>query len=331
MYKLITINTESQFELYIASACYKDFDVHCLNYHEVDSHFLLVDEKGHALARCSLWWQAVPNYKQERLGVIGHFYSENEQATHQLLKEACQELKRNGCTLAVGPMDGNTWRRYRFVSERGTEPAFFLEPDNLDHWPLEFQSAGFEELANYTSALSTDLTTEDARIGEVREKLAKQGIRLREIDMSKFELELEKIYALSLSSFVDNFLYTPIAKTEFLQMYAKVKPYVNPQLTLLAERSEQLIGYVFALPDLLQAQQGQATDAFIVKTVAVSPDYQGLGIGGLLVAEVQKKAYDLGFRRVIHALMYEANKSQNISGHYAQIMRRYSLYSKALI
>ena len=43
--------------------------------------------------------------------------------------------------MAVGPMDGSTWRRYRFITERGAEPAFFLETYNPDVWPLNFTGA----------------------------------------------------------------------------------------------------------------------------------------------------------------------------------------------
>jgi hypothetical protein len=38
----------------------------------------------------------------------------------------------------------------------------------------------------------------------------------------------------------------------------------------------------------------------------------------------------MGFRRCIHALMFEDNISLNISRHYASVMRKYALFSKAL-
>ncbi len=227
-------------------------------------------------------------------------------------------------------MDGNTWRRYRFISERGDEPVFFLEPDNPDRWPLEFQANGFAPLANYTSALTSDLTLEDKRLNGVRRHVSQNGIRLRELEMARFETELERIHALSAESFRDNFLYTPIDRAEFLLMYTKVKPFVQPALTLLAELEGELVGYVFAIPDIMQKQRGQTIDTFIIKTVAVAPAHRGAGLGGLLVGEVQHKAYALGYRKAIHALMYEGNKSRNISSHYAKTMRRYSLYKKPL-
>jgi hypothetical protein len=38
----------------------------------------------------------------------------------------------------------------------------------------------------------------------------------------------------------------------------------------------------------------------------------------------------LGYRYAIHALMVEDNRSRKISAHYAQVMRRYTLFAKPL-
>ena len=56
-------------------------------------------------------------------------------------------LAAERCTIAIGPVDGNTWQRYRLITEPGTEPPFFLEPDNPDAWPGQFTAAGFTPLA----------------------------------------------------------------------------------------------------------------------------------------------------------------------------------------
>jgi hypothetical protein len=50
----------------------------------------------------------------------------------------------------------------------------------------------------------------------------------------------------------------------------------------------------------------------------------------LLVAKPQQIGHELGFKRCIHALMHENNKSRSISRHYAQTMRRYTLYGRDL-
>src|SRR5215469_11915876 len=121
-----------------------------------DASWLLADGDN-IVARCSLWWQGTPPHDGHRLGYVGHYAATDSAAARDLLGLACERLAEQGCTLAVGPMDGNTWQRYRFVTERGSEPPFFLEPDNPDDWPRQWTDFGFTPLAQYYSAVNPDL------------------------------------------------------------------------------------------------------------------------------------------------------------------------------
>ena len=212
----------------------------------------------------------------------------------------------------------------------GFRAAIFLEPDNPDDWPLHFTENGFVPLATYYSALNTDLSQEDPRLQRTAERLAASGVRIRHLQMDRFEEELRKIYAVSEVSFRKNFLYTPLAEEEFVAQYRQIEKHVRPELIQIAEQEQRPVGFIFTLPDLLQAQRGHVIDTVIVKTVAVMPDRAHAGLGGYLVGHCQKVARELGYKRAIHALMHESNASRNISGHYATPMRRYTLFAKSL-
>ena len=282
------------------------------------------------VARCSCWWTSVPVLEGRRLGVIGHYTAADGASAGAILAQACDLLASHGCDTAVGPMDGSTWRRYRFIVERGTEPPFFLEPDNPDDWPGHWAAAGFETLATYTSGLNEDLAQTDPRTDARRERLAGEGVTIRTFDMARADSELRRMFALSLTAFSRNFLYTPISEAEFLSKQASLLPYVRPELVLLAEQQDRLVGYMFAIPDLLEAQRGSSAATVIMKTMAVDPSVGGIGLGGTLFDLAQRSAYQLGFRRAIHALIHETNASGRISGRYARTIRRYALFSRRL-
>ena len=281
------------------------------------------------LARCSLWWYDAPPYEQQRVGLVGHYAAANASAAEMLLAAAECKLRDAGCTIAIGPMNGNTWRSYRFVTEAGGEPPFFLEPANPAEWPEQFVVAGFAHLASYFSALSTNFSEIDPRVAATQERLARMGVTIRPA-RSDLKTELASIYAVSRVSFAHNFLYTEISETDFAAMYQPILPVTKPELVFVAERAGQCVGYLFAIPDFAQASRGVPVDTFIVKTVAILPDEELRGLGGLLVARAQQQGHHLGFRRCIHALMHENNVSMNISCHYASVMRKYALYSKRL-
>jgi GNAT superfamily N-acetyltransferase len=301
-----------------------------LTRHQADASWMLLDDTGRVAARCSLWWRHVPEYPGHRLGLIGHFAAHAPDAATQLLSLACDQLSSQGCSLAVAPLDGNTWRQYRLITERSAESSFFLEPDHPDDWPAYFSHSGFCPLSRYVSTLNSDPGRPDARLRSVAERVQEQGIEIRPVDLERFEGELRQIYRVAVESCRDNFLFTPISACEFVLLYRPVRPYVRPELVLLAETQGSVIGFVFAIPDVLQSRRGCRIDTVILKTLCVLPEYAGKGLGSLLVSRCQEIAACLGYRRVIHALMQENNISKRISSYYTRPIRRYALFARHL-
>ena len=281
-------------------------------------------------ARCSLWWDVVPKIKNERIGVIGHFEVGSLDAGLVILEQAAARLRERGCTLAVGPMDGNTWRRYRVVIERGLEPAFFMEPDHPDIWPAVFESAGFFPAARYSSSLVDDLSRGDPRVGRVRERMDRAGVRIRDIDPLRIEEDLRMIYQVSIVSFAGNYLYTAMSEEVFLEQYLPFKDKIRPEMVLIAERDGQAVGYLFGIPDYAEAFRGLPVRTVIAKTLAILPGRQFGGLGLLLTAMLHERAQGLGYSRVIHALEHEGKHVGNMSEYFGKIMRRYALYSRRL-
>jgi predicted N-acetyltransferase YhbS len=121
-----------------------------------------------------------------------------------------------------------------------------------------------------------------------------------------------------------------VTREEFVAQYRPIERHVDARLVLVAERDGELAGYLFAMPDLAQAQRGAQVDTVVVKTVAVRPGRLYAGLGAWLAAQCHARAAQAGFRRAVHALMHDANNSANISRRYADILRRYTLYARKL-
>jgi len=310
------------------------FDASQIDSHSADAHLCAVGAAGEVVAHASLWWNATPSLPGHAIGAVGHYASVNRDAAAALLGRALTMLREEGCTLAVGPMDGNTWRRYRFITDASSsglnEPAFFLEPANPPEWPRHFLEAGFVPMAEYYSAVNDDLSRAEPRLDVTAERLASAGVRIRSAGGCDLNHQLTRIYQVSRVAFTRNFLYTELPEHAFLAQYAPLLARIEPELILLAERDRELVGYAFAIPDFAQAARGCVMDTFVIKTAAIVPDPELRGLGGLLVGRVQQAGLRLGFKRCIHALMHENNISRKISSHYAVPMRRYTLYSREL-
>ncbi len=296
-----------------------------------DVHVIAVDDHEGPAAECSLWWSQAPPLRDQRVGVIGHYSAGNDSAAQILLAAACDRLRRAGCTCAIGPMNGNTWRRYRFVTDAGTEPAFFLEPQNPPEWPPQFVLAGFSPIASYFSALNPDLSRQDRRLSGAEARQRSLGVVLRSLRAGEVEGYLPRIYRVGCVAFRNNFLYTELPQDDFLRQYEKILPALRPELLIVAEQQTELVGFLLAAPDVLRQERGEPMDTFIVKTVGILPRLELGGLGTLLVGRAQQIGRELGFQRCIGALMHERNVLvRNISDAYGKPMRRYTLYAKDL-
>jgi len=306
------------------------FDPDKLDFDQPDQHFAVLDSKEQVRARCSVWWRESAQVNGTRTGTIGHYAATDEAFGETLLEYACRELKNRRCELAVGPMDGNTWRRYRFITERGTAKPFFLEPDNPDEWPIHFSRHGFDPLAHYVSEINPKMAARQPEIGSLREKFEKSRITINSLDSENLHDDLDGIYEVVVRSFKDAFMYSDLDRESYRRMYVPLLKGVDPRLMLVAKQDCEVVGFVFAPPDMLQRSYQEKIDAIVIKTIAILPRQELSGLGRVLIVDMLKNALDMGFTTAISALMHTDNRSQKISADCAGPMRRYSLFAKEL-
>ncbi len=292
-----------------------------------DEHWVIIDGDNRIHARCSLWYKEKILFEGKLAGFIGHYDAVDEEVAALLLNHAFAQLRLHNCALAIGPMDGNTWRRYRFITDRGKERVFFLEPDNPDEYVQHFLLSGFRPVAQYFSALNKDLAVRDPKADVLEGRFKAKGISLRPFSAQNSNPDLASMFQLSLQSFKSNFLYSPITEDEFMEKYQPLLRMIKANSLLIAEDNGKPVGFVLALPDY---NEGPQPETMVLKTVARLPESKYAGLGRYLVDRVQKEAFINGYRRVIHALMLDQNVSGKISLRYASPVRKYTLYSRQL-
>jgi GNAT superfamily N-acetyltransferase len=253
--------------------------------------------------RCDLWWRNTPDDPNHHIGLIGRFHADDGNSAQRLLENAASRLKAEGCTLALGPMDGDSWHSYRATTWSGTRPEFVMEPPVEETLAGYFTAAGFNLHSRYISA---EMDVDGALVSK-RYKLLGwilgRRFRMRHLDPNDYDAEMARIHRFCCSAFAGNHLY----------------------------KAEQIVGLLFAMPDLNQQARGEAIDTLIFKTLAVAPEMRGRGIAFLLMYSGFRAAKAAGYRKIIHALMYRDNRSRDFSGrNRIDIMREYGLFSRAL-
>lgn len=258
-------------------------------------------------------------------GQLGFFEAENNlDAVKFLFDEVKKYAKSKGFDYLIGPINGSTWKKYR-VTLPSNNPPFLLDNYNKPYYAELFEKCGFETIANYTSSICQNLDRDYSRLDKFSSIFEKKGVKIRKFDQNNFERDIRKIYDVSVKSFVNNFLYTPIEFDDFYKMYEPVKAFLNPEWVLLAENEkDEPIGFIFGFDNLYSRDK----KSLIIKTLAQIPDYKYRGVGSYLVEFVHKKAHLAGYDNIIHALMHENNVSANILS--GEIYHRYKLYGVKL-
>lgn len=279
------------------------------------------------------------------LGMLGFFESlDDREAVHALFDHAVQWLRECGCGSIVGPMNGDTWHRYRMNLGPFEPRPFLLEPYQRPGYRELWESYGFTPLQGYFSSVVSDLAAAAAGTDAIARRCERRGYRLERITLHAFEHELDRLYALSCAIFADSYLYAGISREAFGQLYADSKPLLDPDFVWFARAPDgRDIGFVFAFPDRFEAVRAMRgrrdplsllrfrmlrsrADAINVKTLGVLPEARGSGVALLLVNRVYRLGAERGFHRANLCLIRDGNASARLDGGQGKLLRRYALY-----
>lgn len=227
----------------------------------------------------------------------------------------------------IGPMNGSTWNNYRFCTGQPSA-RFFQEPQHPGYYPEQWISSGFSILAGYYSGITDQLQINLEHVNKRQEEFAQQQLTIRSIDLQHYEEELEQIYPFLLEAFASNFLYSGIAKKDFMEKYLPLKKYLNPDFVLIAEdKTKNIVGLYLCIDDFYD----QDKQTLIIKTVArrQGPEFQGLGqvMSKMIYATAMRK----GYTKIIHAFMLKDGTSVKSSRQFSGVpFKHYHLYGLRL-
>lgn len=269
--------------------------------------FWVAMEGNEPVARVAAW-------RLPSLGVLGLFEAldGHPEAVEKLFQEAVRWLDRE---TVVGPMDGDTWHRYRLNVGPFDEPPFLFEPYNPPYYEALWTANGFTVLERYYSKRVDPAVV----VAFLEGKRNVAGYRLRSLDLGRLQDELLAIYELSRRIFDRNFLYTGISEEDFLRLYDGAERLIDPELVLFAHAPDgEVVGFLFAYPD-----RGGAVD---FKTLGVLPEHRRSGVAAALFHEGHRRAMEKGYRVANHCLFKEGNPSGELDGGAGILLRTYHLY-----
>jgi GNAT superfamily N-acetyltransferase len=276
---------------------------------------------GHAVARVvARLSPTLTDDDGSPVGMLGFFEAENDlNIVRGLFDSACRWLHGRGARLIVGPMDGDTWHRYRLNLGPFEAPPFLLEPYNPPYYGALWEASGFEPLEEYHSKTVVEPGMAASTLEPFLQRVIQQGNVLRRLERAQFAEELCVFYELSLRIFAGNFLYSRIPWPEFRQMYTPLESQLDNDFIWFAkDPSGHDVGFVFGYPDV----DGTVN----AKTLGVVPESRRTGLAAALIQRIYAMAAQKGYRRVNLCLIREGNASDRLDAGRGQLIRRYRLY-----
>ena len=286
--------------------------------------------------------------KQERtIGYIGYFEALQDftDSAVSMLEQAIEWLRGSGVEVVIGPLNVNTWNRYRFVIESSGRIPFFMEPYNPEYYNDIFLKADFTIRRNYFSAIFP-LNDSLAALEKGKDDLPK-NYSVRSFAKTHFKEEIKIIYKLSVEIFADNPEYTSIDWEEFWNLYNDAESVIEENLIkFVLDNKGNEVAFAFGIPDYFHAMRSMGSrkgwmrkllflanrrkaGGIILKSMGVLPAHRSLRLGSFLTRVIHREAMNSGYQYVIHALMEEDNYSRRLLGG-GEMLRRYALYERSL-
>lgn len=243
-----------------------------------------------------------------------------------------------GAGRVLGPMIYNTWFPYRarLFDEESSRigidgfQSFGWEPNQKRGDEKLWEECGYTEIEKYSSRAYSDLQGYQVRLQPALEKALGEGFsihsfsQLMKDDKSRDRL-LDDLYQLTMQSFGDAFLFQPIPREYFRQLYLAGFADINDLSAsfLMRDSDANPAAFSFAFSD---------SGYMVFKTLAVGTAYRGKRLSNAVMAASAGVGLKQCLDKMIHALMRRGNLSEHFGGNSELLFEHcYGLFAKSIV
>ncbi len=187
------------------------------------------------------------------------------------------------------------------------EDPFVLMPYNPPSYAGFVEAAGYRKVKDLL-AWRIDMTVPPPeRIARLADRVAsRNAITVRPLDLGSFERDLAIMQEIYRSAWQDNWGFVPPTDAEIRQLAIELRPILDPEIVLFAERAGRPVGCAVAIPDVnqvLKRMRGRLfpfgvlhflrrhaiIDQARVLLLGVVPEMRRMGLYPLLIAELHRR------------------------------------------
>lgn len=313
----------------------------------------ILERQGEVIGRVAAFIDTLAvEFWGEPIGLFGYYECiPDADASRLLLDSAVGWLRDNGMSSMRGPWSFVS-QEWGLVVEGFDHPPVIMAPHNPPYYAEHMTGFGLEKvkdlLCYYISALEGYLIPQ--RILKLTDRVAERyGVSIRQMDMRRYDEEVQIVIELSNISILDNWGYSPVTEAEARAVAKDLKQIVRPEGVLFAEDDQgRAIGFAIALPDiniLLKGLNGRLLpfgwlkllrglprlNSYRMFALGVLPEYHGKGIDALIYRGLYESLFTPDLWMEINYVLEDNVPMNNaIRKLDAKPMRRYRIYQMTI-
>jgi GNAT superfamily N-acetyltransferase len=314
-------------------------------YANAEVEFFLARQGGRTVGRVAAILDKAHNrFHEENVGFFGFYESVNDATVAEaLLTRARGWVFERGAQVIRGPVNPSTNYECGMLVEGFDSTPMVMMTYNPRYYPVLMDQVGLRKAKDLYAYISNANTIDIDKIDRVADKaLNGAGVTVRPIDMKKFDAEVEQIWDVYNAAWARNWGFVPMSREEFLQMGKEMKQILKPDLVLIGEVGDRVVGFALALPDINQALKPAGGRLFptgllkilyyqrLIKNVrvlalGVVEEYRASGLAAGFYAMLVRNARKLGYGDSEMSWILEDNVLMNRS---LEVMgaKRYKTY-----
>ena len=326
-------------------------------FEHAEAEYFLCERDGEAVGRITAHidrrWD---EFQGGSDGMFGFFEVANDaEAANALLGAACDWVRARGRERILGPMDFTMNDECGILIEGYEKPSMILEPWHPPYYRELVEAAGMEKRIDL---LMWELWFGQLEQGEqftpmihaAADHSRKEGVTVRSMRRSDMEAEVTRFMEVYNVAWGRNWGFVPITEAEVRFQAKNLKPVLDENWAMIAEKDGKVIGAALTLPDVDQAlkrmngrllptgwwhflRRKKYIDRLRVFALGVLPDYQHLGVAAALYERHLHSAEHHGPAGGHMGWILETNKPMNraMEGMGGKVVQRYRIYEKSLI
>lgn len=296
-------------------------------------------------------------HHNERVGFFGFFDAVNDEAVFRALLRAAETwCRRRGLTAIRGPFSFSTNEQCGQLVENFHCEPFLMMPYHPPYYPPRIEACGYAKAEDLLCFwLDYDAIPDRVfRLADAAQERLNRGsdtprLRLRTLDMKRWDDELRSVQRIYNSSWSENWGFVPITDREIAFIAKELKPFVVPEMVFFAEIDGEPAAFLLCMPDfnvVLRHLDGRLGPKQIllflllrrrirrarVLMMGVRPEYRGRGLDVILFREIITSGPRCGYWGGELSWILERNKPMvsqaGVLG--GELYRRYRIYEKRL-